>query len=192
MIVRKPSMTSVCICILRRQPMVQLDLLFLIVLTNTSGDRCALRNAFAIYGGHSEYFPLEKIAERPCSFSLLIVHFFLSHASLAVVGIGSAASRPHPAEFDPPSPPPHLGKTERQIWEGVFRDYSLSADVASAVLATALEAHQRARECREAIATEGMTVAGRDGQTKVHPLLAVERDARAQWFAGVKALGLEL
>jgi hypothetical protein len=59
-------------------------------------------------------------------------------------------------------------------------------------LATALEAHQRARECREAIAAEDMTLTGRDGQAKVHPLLAVERDARAQWLAGIKALGLEL
>jgi hypothetical protein len=39
---------------------------------------------------------------------------------------------------------------------------------------------------------EGMVVTGRDGQTKVHPLLAVERDARQAWLAGIKALGLEL
>jgi hypothetical protein len=37
-----------------------------------------------------------------------------------------------------------------------------------------------------------MTVVGRDGQAKVHPLLAVERDARAAWLAAIKALGLEL
>ena len=37
-----------------------------------------------------------------------------------------------------------------------------------------------------------MTVTGRDGQAKVHPLLAVERDARQAWLAGIKALGLEL
>jgi P27 family predicted phage terminase small subunit len=117
-----------------------------------------------------------------------------SRAALAVIGIGSAVVRPHPArtEFDPPQPPSHLGELERAIWAGVFRDYNLSADVASAVLTTALEAHQRARECREAVFRDGMTVVGRDGQTKVHPLLAVERDARAQWLAGVKALGLEL
>src|SRR5262245_11217449 len=48
------------------------------------------------------------------------------------------------------------------------------------VLTTALEAHQRARECREAILREGMTVTGRDGQAKVHPLLAVERDGRSR------------
>jgi len=60
------------------------------------------------------------------------------------------------------------------------------------VLTTALEAHKRAREAREAIARDGMTVVGRDGQAKVHPLLAVERDARAGWLAAIKQLGLEL
>lgn len=65
-------------------------------------------------------------------------------------------------------------------------------EVAAAVLLTALEAHGRARQCRETIDREGLTVTGRDNQVKPHPLLAAERDARAQWLAGVKALGLEL
>jgi P27 family predicted phage terminase small subunit len=114
-----------------------------------------------------------------------------SRAELSIVPVRPASIDPR-TDFDPPPPPDHLGEPERQIWRGIFHDYGLSADVATAVLATALEAHQRARECREAITVEGMTVTGRDGQTKVHPLLAVERDARAQWFAGIKALGLEL
>jgi hypothetical protein len=61
---------------------------------------------------------------------------------------------------------------------------------AVAVLATALEAHRRSRECREAILREGMTITGRDGQAKAHPLLAVERDARRAFLAAVRALGL--
>jgi P27 family predicted phage terminase small subunit len=85
-----------------------------------------------------------------------------------------------------------LGKPEKEIWRGVFDDYNLPTKAAVAVLTTALEAHQRQREAREAIKRDGMTVMGRDGQIKVHPLLAVERDARQAWFAGIKALGLEL
>jgi len=114
-----------------------------------------------------------------------------SRAELSVVPFQLASIPPH-TDVEPPAPPDHLGEPERQIWRGIFHDYGLSADVATAVLASALEAHQRARECREAIDRDGMTIAGRDGQTKVHPLLAVERDARAQWLAGIKALGLEL
>ena len=114
-----------------------------------------------------------------------------SRAELSVVPFQTEAIRPH-TDAEPPAPPDHLGEPERQIWRGIFRDYGLTADVATAVLATALEAHQRARECREAIAAEGMTVTGRDAQIKVHPLLTVERDARAQWLASIKVLGLEL
>ena len=74
----------------------------------------------------------------------------------------------------------------------MFSDFSLTARISGAVLATALEAHQRAREARETIAREGMVV-GRAGQgSKVHPLLAVERDARQAWLSAIKALGLEL
>jgi P27 family predicted phage terminase small subunit len=114
-----------------------------------------------------------------------------SAAALAVVPLKSETFRPHP-QFDPPQPPPHLGEPERLIWGGIVRDFELATEASTAVLITALEAHMRARECREIIAREGMTVAGRDGQTKVHPLLAVERDARQSWLSAIKALGLEL
>ena len=109
-----------------------------------------------------------------------------SAAALALV--------PHEAptmQFDPPSPPAHLGKPEQQIWRDVFHDFTLSARISGAVLATALEAHQRAREARETINREGMIIGGR-GQGRIHPLLAVERDARAAWLSAIKALGLEL
>jgi hypothetical protein len=90
------------------------------------------------------------------------------------------------------SPTDHLGEPERQIWDHVFADYQLSNQTAIDVSVTALEAHQRAREAREAVGREGMTITGRDGQAKGHPLLAVERDARQAWLAGIKAPGLEL
>ena len=88
--------------------------------------------------------------------------------------------------------PDHLGEPERQIWSHVLGDYELSTETAIDVLTTALEAHARAREARETISREGMQVVGRDGQAKSHPLLTVERDARAQWLAAIKALGVEL
>jgi phage terminase small subunit len=113
-----------------------------------------------------------------------------SAAALAMIPVQPEAIRPR-REFDPPPPPAHLGKPEQQIWRDVFADFSLTARISGAVLATALEAHQRAREAREIIAREGMVV-GRAGQGKVHPLLKVERDARQAWLAAIKALGLEL
>ena len=114
-----------------------------------------------------------------------------SATSLEIVRPQWHDDRPRPA-LDPPQPPPHLGKPERKIWGDVFDDFTLDSGVSIAILTTALEAHQRAREAREAVLKDGMTVTGRDGQSKVHPLLSVERDARQAWLAGIKALGLEL
>jgi P27 family predicted phage terminase small subunit len=114
-----------------------------------------------------------------------------SAAALSVVSSKPATVRPRP-EFDLSQPPSHLGKPEQAIWHGVFRDYDSLTGLATAVLCSGLEAHQRMRECREIIAREGITTPGVNKHVKVHPLLAVERDARAAWLAAVKALGLEL
>jgi P27 family predicted phage terminase small subunit len=96
---------------------------------------------------------------------------------------------------DPPAstrrPPAHLGEPEREVWKRIVGDHQLT-DVALDVLTVGLEAHERARECRLAIQHDGMVVTGRDGQVKAHPLLAVERDARAAFLAAIKQLGLEL
>ncbi len=101
-------------------------------------------------------------------------------------------SEPEPKSPSLPPPPEHLGEPERQLWADVHRDFTLDTRAAVAVLVTALEAHQRARECREQIERDGLTVEGRDGQLRVHPLVAAERDARAAWLSAIKTLGLEL
>jgi|RhiMethySRZTD1v2_1073278.scaffolds.fasta_scaffold154255_4 P27 family predicted phage terminase small subunit len=117
-----------------------------------------------------------------------------SKAQLAVVGFDEDTWQSYKVDdrFEPPTPPSHLGELERKIWRDVFADFDLPTKTAVYVLATALEAHMRAREAREAINKDGMTVTGRDGQLRSHPLLAVERDARQAWLAGIKTLGLEL
>jgi len=74
-------------------------------------------------------------------------------------------------------PPDHLGEPERQIWNAVIADFKGSS-ASYFVLLSGLESHQRAREAREIIDSEGMTLLGRDGQSKAHPLCTVERDAR--------------
>ncbi len=59
------------------------------------------------------------------------------------------------------------------------------------LLVTALEAWDRAQQAREAIDREGLTVATRFGESKAHPLLAVERDARAAFLQAMRALHLD-
>jgi hypothetical protein len=92
----------------------------------------------------------------------------------------------------PPSePPPHLGDPERTIWAHAH-EFELSNGLAEDVLIVALEAHQRARQAREIIDAEGLTVFDQRGQPKPHPLLATERDSRGAFLNGIRALGLKL
>ncbi len=112
-------------------------------------------------------------------------------ASLAVLrGPRLVASQPIEDDLPPP-PPAHLADAERQIWNDVVRDWRGTA-ASYAVLVAGLEAHQRARECREIISAEGLTVTGRDGQAKSHPLCTVERDSAAAFQRTFRSLGIKM
>ena len=113
-----------------------------------------------------------------------------SAAALAVVGKQPRLVANNPST-DPPPCPEHLGEAERVIWDDVVRDYQ-GTPASFAVLTSGLEAHMRARECREIIAIEGAVTTGRDGQPRAHPLLTTERDARRAFQQTFKALGIKI
>ena len=96
-----------------------------------------------------------------------------------------------PADDPPPSAPAHLGAPEREIWADIIADWTGSR-ASFALLTVGLEAHQRAREARETIDNEGLTVIGRDGQVRAHPLLGAERDARRNFAMVLKQLGIKI
>jgi phage terminase small subunit len=107
---------------------------------------------------------------------------------LAIIPV---APEPHRVRrlADQPAPPLHLGQPEQQIWRDVLADLPHAPTSAVlAILRAGLEAHQRARLAAEAISRDGMTVCGRDGQQRAHPLLAVERDARQAYVVSLKAV----
>ena len=79
---------------------------------------------------------------------------------------------PEPELRAPPPVPGHLGKPEQAIWQKIAEGFDFSSVAAFDILAAALEAHQRARECREMIKKDGLVLAGAAGQQKAHPLLA--------------------
>jgi P27 family predicted phage terminase small subunit len=112
-----------------------------------------------------------------------------SSASLAVVGKPRLVAASPPDH--PPQPPDHLGEPEKQIWADIVADWN-GTRASFALLASGLEAHQRAREARETIADEGMVVVGRDGQPRAHPLCAVERSAATAFQRTFKQLGIKL
>lgn len=89
-------------------------------------------------------------------------------------------------------PPGHLSKEGKKIWRDLITEYGIEDVAGLRILRVALEAFDRAQSAREAIDKEGMTVTDKFNQTKPHPLLPIERDSRAAFLAGLKALNLDL
>ena len=92
----------------------------------------------------------------------------------------------------PASPPKGLSTEARGIWRRLVTNYGIQDRAGLAVLRVGLEAHDRMRQAQQQVATDGASARDRWGQVKAHPLLSVERDARAQFLAAVKALNFDV
>ena len=88
--------------------------------------------------------------------------------------------------------PGHLSREAKRIFAGLRAEYEINDEGGLRVLRVALEAFDRAQLARKQIARDGMLLVDRYGQKKAHPLISVERDARAGFLAGLKALGLDI
>ena len=88
-------------------------------------------------------------------------------------------------------PPSHLSPEGRRLFVAILADYALEPHHL-AILTKALEALGRADQARAEIGAGPLTVVSRLGEAKPHPLLSVERDARAQFGTLMKMLGLDL
>lgn len=88
--------------------------------------------------------------------------------------------------------PKHLSKEAGTIFKNLCEEYGIDDEAGLRILKTALESYDRAAACRETIDRDGLTVVDKAGQTKAHPLLAIERDSRAAFLSGLKHLNLDL
>ena len=88
--------------------------------------------------------------------------------------------------------PSHLTAEAKKIWREILDEYAIDDAAGLRILRVALEAFDRAQAARATIDKDGMTVKDKFGQTKPHPLLPIERDSRAAFLAGLKALNLDL
>ena len=88
--------------------------------------------------------------------------------------------------------PSHLSKEAKEIFNGLCEEYSINDIAGLRILRVSLEAFDRAQACRKAIDRDGLTILDKFNQTKPHPLLSTERDSRAAFLAGLKALNLDL
>jgi P27 family predicted phage terminase small subunit len=88
--------------------------------------------------------------------------------------------------------PKHLSAEARRMGREIATEYGIEDAAGLRILVSGLEAWDRACKARQAIDADGMTLSDRWGQLKINPLCAVERDARAQFMAAMKALNLDL
>lgn len=91
-----------------------------------------------------------------------------------------------------PSRRPRLSREAKRLEKRLVTEYQIVDSGGLAILQTALEAFDRMRDCQRVIQVDGATVRDRWGQVKPHPLLATERDARAQWLAGLRQMNFDL
>lgn len=89
-------------------------------------------------------------------------------------------------------PPAHLSKEAKAIWKEILTEYSIDDAAGLRILRVALEAYDRAQAARASIDKVGMMFKDRFNCPKPHPLLPIERDSRAAFLAGMKALQLDL
>jgi phage terminase small subunit len=91
-----------------------------------------------------------------------------------------------------PTPPAHLSAEAQGLWTALQEAYDLADDLGKLLLRTALEAFDRAQGARSAIERDGPTVSDARGAMRAHPLIAVERDARAAMVSALKALRIDV
>jgi hypothetical protein len=88
-------------------------------------------------------------------------------------------------------PPAHLGDHGRELWRGIMLSYEISDPGGLALLQTACEAQDRIASCRRQIEDQGEMLMVR-GLPRVHPLCAVERDARAALVRAIRYMNLDI
>jgi P27 family predicted phage terminase small subunit len=89
-------------------------------------------------------------------------------------------------------PPRHLSQPAR-AWFGKLRaEYGIEDSGGLALLTTAAEAWDRARDARILLAKEGAVVRDRFGQQVAHPAVRIENAARAQMLQALKQLALDV
>lgn len=89
-------------------------------------------------------------------------------------------------------PPKRLSREAQGWWLRLQGEYGIEDEAGRLLLMTAMEAFDRMRLAQNAVKRKGATFEDRFGQLRAHPLLSVERDARAQMLAALKALNLDL
>jgi P27 family predicted phage terminase small subunit len=76
--------------------------------------------------------------------------------------------------------PAHLSVEAQQLWRRLYRTYEINLPASVLLLTTLAEAWDRARQCREALVGQPLTITDKHGGVRTHPLVVEERNAREQ------------
>jgi P27 family predicted phage terminase small subunit len=92
-----------------------------------------------------------------------------------------------------PEAPRHLSADGKRMWARLFDDFDLDDAGGQSLLQAACEAFDRAQQARKLIkASGGPLLKDRFGQYKPNPACAIERDARGQMIAAIRAMKLDV
>jgi hypothetical protein len=98
-----------------------------------------------------------------------------------------------PPSKDFPPAPKGFHAVEIDLWNTFVRENVFDSKAGLSLLESAMQAHARARQCREAVEKDGLSFQDpKTGTIKAHPLLNVERDARSAYMHHLRALKLEV
>ena len=78
------------------------------------------------------------------------------------------------------------------LLEAIKTQFGVADPAGLAVLQTAVAAHSRMLEAEAELTRDGLTIADRWGQLKPHPASTILRESRAGFYAGIKALQLDV
>jgi phage terminase small subunit len=89
-----------------------------------------------------------------------------------------------------PKAPEHLRLDTKAWWASVHANWRLE-EHHSRLLTMAAEAWDRACQAREILADDGILLGGREGGSRPHPAIAIERDSRIAFARLIAQLNLD-
>ena len=90
-----------------------------------------------------------------------------------------------------PKAPAHLRDVSKAFWRTVTKAWELEPHHVR-LLQIACESWDRALEAREAVTASGPYFTDRNNNIKPHPGIAVEQQARKQFIAALREIGLDV
>jgi P27 family predicted phage terminase small subunit len=91
-----------------------------------------------------------------------------------------------------PKPPRYLRAGGKNLWRKLHEEFDLSDSASQVLLESACSALDRWQGAQAILARDGPVVIDRWGTKKVHPCVAVERDAKSTMRASLHELHLDL